>query len=75
MLAHTSITIKTQAYLDGYKWTINTYTRESGRKERSFTDGWYAFKRANNLAEGDKLQFQVSDPPEVMTVEIVRANN
>jgi hypothetical protein len=61
--------------LDGSKWTINTYTRESGRKERSFTEGWYAFKRANNLAEGDKLQFQLSDPPYVMTVDIVRANN
>ncbi|WJX45289.1 hypothetical protein P8452_32180 [Trifolium repens] len=70
-----SITIKTQANLDGCRWTIHTYTRENGRKEISFTEGWYAFKRANNLAEGDKLQFQVSDPADVMTVEIVRANN
>jgi hypothetical protein len=61
--------------LDGSKWTINTYTRKNGRKEKSFTEGWYAFKKANNLAEGDKLQLKLSDPPHVMTVEIVRGNN
>jgi hypothetical protein len=69
------VTIKTQHNLDGTKWRINTYTRENGRKDISFTDGWFQFNKANNLAEGDILQFQLSDPPDAMVVEIVRTNS
>jgi hypothetical protein len=36
------------------------------------TEGWYDFKRANKLKKGDKLEFQFSDPPEVLVVDIVR---
>jgi hypothetical protein len=40
-----------------------------------FTEGWYTFKKANRLEEGDKLEFKVSDPPEVVLINIVRHNN
>ncbi|WJX56921.1 hypothetical protein P8452_42532 [Trifolium repens] len=68
------ITIKTKHNLNGGKWTIHTYTRPNGTKDKSFTDGWYGFNQANNLQEGDLLQFKLSDPPHVMVVEIVRCN-
>jgi hypothetical protein len=36
------------------------------------TKGWYEFFRGNNLNVGDKVQFQVSDPPYVVVLDIVR---
>jgi hypothetical protein len=36
------------------------------------TTGWYEFARANNLEKGDKLEFQLSDPPYVVVIDIVR---
>jgi hypothetical protein len=36
------------------------------------THGWYEFQRANNLGIGDKLEFQLSDPPYVVVLDIVR---
>jgi hypothetical protein len=36
------------------------------------TQGWYEFQRGNNLGVGDKLQFQLSDPPYVVVIDIVR---
>jgi hypothetical protein len=36
------------------------------------TTGWYEFARANNLQQGDKLQFQLSDPPDFVVIDIVR---
>ncbi|WJX67724.1 hypothetical protein P8452_52168 [Trifolium repens] len=68
------ITIKTRHNLDGSKWTIHTYTRPNGRKDKSFTNGWYEFNKANNLQEGDLLQLKLSDPSHVMVVDIVRCN-
>jgi hypothetical protein len=55
--------------------TITTYTRPNGRKDMYFTEGWYAFKKANRIEKGDKLEFKVSDPPEVVLINIVRHNN
>jgi hypothetical protein len=61
--------------LDGSKLTITTYTRDTGRKNMYFTEGWYEFKKANRLEERDKLEFKLSDPPEVVVINIVRTNN
>ncbi|MCH84900.1 hypothetical protein A2U01_0005737 [Trifolium medium] len=71
-----SILIKTQHNLDGTKCTIKAYTRKIGKKEMYLTEGWYEFKKANRLREGDKLEFQLSNhPPEVVIVDIVRRNS
>jgi hypothetical protein len=34
--------------------------------------GWFEFVRANNLKRRDKLRFQLSNPPNVMFVKIIR---
>ncbi|GAU27771.1 hypothetical protein TSUD_215820 [Trifolium subterraneum] len=67
-----SVIIRTQQKLDGQKF-IKTYTRnEGGKAEMYLTGGWYEFKKANGVRKGDKFQFQLSDPPYVMVVDIVR---
>ncbi|KAK2448915.1 hypothetical protein P8452_12922 [Trifolium repens] len=74
-----NITIKTMHNLNGTNLTITTYittyTRPNGRKDMYFTEGWYAFKKANRLEKGDKLEFKLSDPPEVVLINIVRHTN
>ncbi|WJX95018.1 hypothetical protein P8452_76382 [Trifolium repens] len=70
-----NIKIKTLHNLNGSNLTITTYTRPNGRKDMYFTEGWYAFKKANRIEKGDKLEFKVSDPPEVVLINIVRHNN
>ncbi|PNX83105.1 hypothetical protein L195_g039143 [Trifolium pratense] len=69
-----SVVIRTLHELDGIECSIFTYTRKDkkGRKEMHLGGGWHAFKKANQLRQGDKLQFQVSDPPDVLIVDIVR---
>jgi hypothetical protein len=70
-----NIKIKTLHNLNGSNLTITTYTRPNGRKDMYFTEGWYAFKKANRLEKGDKLEFKLSDPPEVVLINIVRHTN
>jgi hypothetical protein len=67
------IKIRTRHNGDGTKCTIKTYKRDrNGPTEMYLTEGWYDFKRSNNLKIGDKLEFQLSDPPHVLVVDIVR---
>ncbi|MCI10133.1 hypothetical protein A2U01_0031225, partial [Trifolium medium] len=70
-----SIVLRTRHNLDGITCPINTYIRKEKpeKKERYLSEGWFVFKKANRLREGDKLQFQLSDPPNVMVVDIVRS--
>ncbi|GAU49998.1 hypothetical protein TSUD_91160 [Trifolium subterraneum] len=70
-----NIIIRTQQNLDGTRCTIKKYTRKGGKKDMYMTEGCYEFKKANELKEGDKLEFQLSNPPDVVVVDIVRGNN
>ncbi|MCI00648.1 hypothetical protein A2U01_0021670 [Trifolium medium] len=69
-----SIVLRTRHNMDRTTCTIRTYIREDKpeKKEMYLTDGWFEFKKANQLRKGDKLQFQLSDPPDVVVVDIVR---
>ncbi|WJX43735.1 hypothetical protein P8452_30797 [Trifolium repens] len=67
-----SITVRTRHIGDGIKWDLITYERKTGKKEMYASKGWFEFVRANNLKVGDKLQFQICNPPDVLVVEIVR---
>jgi hypothetical protein len=64
--------IKTQHNGDGLRCTIITYERKEGKQEMYLGKGWCEFVRANNLKRGDKLRFQLSNPPNVMFVKIIR---
>jgi hypothetical protein len=69
----TEITIQTRHNGDKTKCTIKSYQRiENGSIEMYMTKGWYEFHRANNLQKGDKLEFQLSDPPYFVVIDIVR---
>jgi hypothetical protein len=45
------------------------------RRLKYFTEGWYEFKKANGLREGDKLKFQLSDPQDVVVGCLSRTCN
>jgi hypothetical protein len=67
------IKIRTRHNGDNTECTINSYQRvQNGPIEMYMTTGWYEFARANNLQQGDKLQFQLSDPPDFVVIDIVR---
>jgi hypothetical protein len=67
------IKIRTRHYGDNTNATIVSYQRLlGGPVEMYMTKGWYEFFRGNNLNVGDKVQFQVSDPPYVVVLDIVR---
>ncbi|MCI72452.1 hypothetical protein A2U01_0093715, partial [Trifolium medium] len=68
-----SIVLRTRHNMDGTICTIKTYAnKEKPPKEQMYlTDGWYKLTKANDIRKGDKLQFQVSDPPDVLVVDIV----
>ncbi|WJX43858.1 hypothetical protein P8452_30906 [Trifolium repens] len=69
-----NIIIKTHHMLDGTNCNIKTYTKKKGRKYMYLTKGLYEFRRANQPKLGDKLEFQLSDPPKVLVVDIVDSN-
>ncbi|WJX61686.1 hypothetical protein P8452_46754 [Trifolium repens] len=69
-----NIIIKTHHMLDGTNCNIKTYTKKKGRKYMYLTKGLYEFRRANQPKLGDKLEFQLSDPPKVLVVDIVHSN-
>ncbi|GAU27471.1 hypothetical protein TSUD_161570 [Trifolium subterraneum] len=70
--------IKTPHKLNGIRCTITKAMRKAPSnkriKETYLTTGWYDWVRANDLMEGDELQFQIDDPLDVIEVQIVRAN-
>ncbi|XP_045791494.1 uncharacterized protein LOC123886203 [Trifolium pratense] len=70
------IVIRTRHRLDGVKCAIKTYRRKKNRvvvkEEKFLTNGWFQFKTANKLKVGDKLEFNLSDPPHVLVVDIIR---
>jgi hypothetical protein len=69
----TKIKIQTRHNGDNTNCTINSYQRiKDGPIEMYMTTGWYEFAKANNLEKGDKLEFQLSDPPYVVVIDIVR---
>jgi anaerobic selenocysteine-containing dehydrogenase len=66
------IKIRTRHNGDNTECTINSYQRiKDGPIEMYMTTGSYEFARANNLEKGDKLEFQLSDPPYVVVIDIV----
>ncbi|WJX56203.1 hypothetical protein P8452_41882 [Trifolium repens] len=67
-----SIAIKTQHNGDSIRCTMITYERKEGKQEMYLSKGWFEFVSVNNLKRGDKLRFQLSNPPDVMFVEIIR---
>ncbi|GAU39982.1 hypothetical protein TSUD_211030 [Trifolium subterraneum] len=64
--------------MSGIQCTIKTYKRKEGDRynrkivEKYLTKGWYDWVRANNLKQGDVLHFELSDPPNVLNIEIDR---
>ncbi|WJX18278.1 hypothetical protein P8452_08091 [Trifolium repens] len=67
------IKIRTRHNGDNTDCTIVSYQRvPGGPVEMYMTKGWYEFFRGNNLNVGDKVQFQVSDPPYVVVLDIAR---
>ncbi|GAU47976.1 hypothetical protein TSUD_87800 [Trifolium subterraneum] len=70
-----NIIIRTQHKLYGTMCTIRKYTRKGCKKEMYMTKGLYEFKKTDELKEGDKLEFQLSDPPKVVVVDIICGNN
>ncbi|XP_045802325.1 uncharacterized protein LOC123904789 [Trifolium pratense] len=71
-----NIVLRTRHNMDQTICTIKTYTLKNnpGKFRMYLTDGWYQFRQANQLQEGDLVQFQLSDPPDVLVVDIVRGN-
>jgi hypothetical protein len=67
--------IRTPHKLDGIKCNIVTYKRKPGKMEMYLCKGWFEFMRANSLREGDVLEFQLSDPPEAVAVDIIRGSS
>jgi hypothetical protein len=59
--------------LDGTNCNIKTYTKKKG--SICITKGMYEFRRSNQPKLGDKLEFQLSDPPKVLVVDIVLRSN
>jgi hypothetical protein len=67
------IKIRTRHHGDNTIAEIMSYQRVPGGPiERYMTKGWYEFFRGNNIGVGDKVQFQLSDPPYVVVLDIVR---
>jgi hypothetical protein len=67
------IKIRTRHHGDKTNCTIVSYQKLPGGPVGMYmTQGWYEFQRGNNLGVGDKLQFQLSDPPYVVVIDIVR---
>lgn len=71
----TSVLIRTPHNGDGIRCDLITYERKKGKEEMYIGRGWFEFVRANNFnnfMKGDKLRFQLCDPPNVLVVDIVR---
>jgi hypothetical protein len=67
------IKIRTRHHGDNTNAEIVSYQRvPGGPVEMYMTKGWYEFFRGNNIGVGDKVQFQLSDPPYVVVLDIVR---
>jgi hypothetical protein len=67
------IKICTRHHGDNTNCIIVSYQKLPGGPVGMYmTQGWYEFQRGNNLGVGDKLQFQLSDPPYVVVIDIVR---
>ncbi|WJX13736.1 hypothetical protein P8452_04093 [Trifolium repens] len=69
-----SIVMKAQHSGDIIKCTLITYERDGGYEEMYISTGWFEFMNANDIRKGDRLQFQLSNPPNVLFVNIIRAN-
>jgi hypothetical protein len=41
-------------------------------KEKYFTNGWYRFVRSYRPNVGDNVRFELTDPPDVVDIEIKR---
>jgi hypothetical protein len=66
--------MKAQHSGDITKCTLITYERYEGQEEMYISTGWFEFMDANDIRKGDRLQFQLSNPPNVLFVKILRAN-
>jgi hypothetical protein len=68
-----TIKIRTRHHGDNTIAQIGSYQRTPGGPiEKYMKEGWYEFYRANNIKIGDKVQFQLSDPPYIVILDIVR---
>jgi hypothetical protein len=75
VLLHRDMIIMRTPYNDdliGCEIKTSERSMKLDRKEKYFTDGWYRFVRTHKPNVGDTMRFDLTDPPDVVHVEIKR---